>query len=96
MIFMVGDTLVVRNEDAVSHELGPLFIPAGSSARLNLNSVASYAYTCSFQPGRYIGLDVREPVTWATRSMGILSAGVPMGMLFALYAVIGYPNKKAA
>jgi hypothetical protein len=94
MTFVVGDTLVVRNEDSAPHQLGPLFIPAGSSASLNLNSAASYAYSCTFQPSQYIGLEVREPVTWVTRSIGILSAGLPMGMLFALYAVIGIPYKK--
>ena len=34
MTFVVGDVLVVRNRDSVNHELGPLFIPAGSSASL--------------------------------------------------------------
>jgi hypothetical protein len=95
LTFVVGDTLVVRNEDAVSHQLGPLFIPSGTSASLHLDTVASYAYTCSFRPGQYIGLDVREPVTWSTRLTGVLFTGLPMGLLFALYAIFGAPYKKA-
>src|SRR5262245_30282302 len=44
MVFMAGDTLVVRNEDTTSHQLGPLFIPAGASASLYLGIVSSYTY----------------------------------------------------
>src|SRR5215208_1130092 len=35
MIFVVGDTLVVNNQDTVDHKLGPLWIPANSSAQLS-------------------------------------------------------------
>lgn len=94
MIFVVGDTLVVRNQDNVVHRLGPLFIPAKSEASLNLDTVASYAYVCSFRPGQYIGLDVREATTLRTRLVGILFGGLPMGVLFAVYAVLGIPHKK--
>lgn len=34
MSFVVGDRLVVRNEDSADHKLGPLWIPANSSAEL--------------------------------------------------------------
>jgi len=37
MIFVVGDTLVMKNEDNVDHKLGQLWIPANSTARLPLN-----------------------------------------------------------
>jgi hypothetical protein len=79
--------LVVRNEDIASHQLGPLWVPAGSSASLNFDSVQSYAFRCSFLTAKYMGLDVHSPVTWWTRVVGILSAGVPLGMLIALYLV---------
>src|SRR6266516_7734031 len=67
MIFVVGDRLVVKNEDVVDHKLGPLWIPANSTAQLSLDQEASFAYECSFQPGKYFGLDVREPLTPSTR-----------------------------
>src|SRR5688572_11427454 len=35
MIFVVGDTLIVQNQDVVDHKLGTLWIPANSSARLS-------------------------------------------------------------
>jgi hypothetical protein len=95
MTFVVGDTLLIKNDDSADHELGPLWIPAGSSATLSLDAVQSYAYACSFQPGKYFGLDVREALTLGTRLYGILSSGLPLGGLIALYALIMPVKKKA-
>ncbi len=95
MTFVVGDTLLVKNDDTTDHELGPLWIPAGSSASLSLDAVQSYAYTCSFRPSNYFGLDVHEALTFGTRIYGILSTGVPLGGLLALYAII-MPAKRIA
>jgi hypothetical protein len=93
MTFVVGDTLVVKNDDKTAHELGPLWIPAGTSASLSLDSVQSYAYNCSFQPSQYFGLDVHEALTAGTRLYGILYSGLPLGGLIALYSII-MPVKK--
>ena len=94
MIFIIGDVLIVKNEDLVAHELGPLFIPPASSAQLEFASEESYSYSCSFTPGRKLGLDVRAPVTPYTRFIGILFAGLPLGGLIAVYSVIVRPIKK--
>lgn len=91
MVFVIGDTLVIRNEDSVDHRLGPLFVPAGTSASLKLDRAENFAFECSFQPSNYFGLDVREPVTWETRIYGILFAGVPLGLLLSLYSFILWP-----
>lgn len=93
MVFVVGDVLVIRNEDTVDHKLGSLWIPAQSSAQLALGQEENLAYECSFQPGNYFGLDVRESLTLGTRIYGILFAGLPMGVLIALYSFI-MPVKK--
>lgn len=93
MIFVVGDLLIVRNDDVVDHQLGPLWIPAGASTHLLLSTEENLTYACSFQPGKYIGLDVREPLTAGTRLYGILFAGVPLGVLIAIYSLI-FPSKK--
>ena len=66
MVFVVGDTLVVKNEDTASHQLGPIWVPPGTSASLNLDTANRYSYACSFQPSRYLGLDVRSRVTCST------------------------------
>jgi hypothetical protein len=93
MKFVVGDTLVVKNEDGVDHKLGPLWIPANSSARLPLNTSESLAFECSFQPDNTLGLDIYEPLTASTRLIGITSTGLPMAILFALYTLV-LPVKK--
>jgi hypothetical protein len=94
MIFVVGDTLVVENGDTVDHKLGPLWIPANSSARLSLDEKENLAFECTFQPGNYLGLDVREPLTFSTRLYGILFAGLPMSIMIALYSFVMPVKKK--
>jgi hypothetical protein len=94
MIFVVGDRLIVQNEDAVDHKLGPLWIPANSSAQLALDQEESLAYECSFQPGNYFGLDVKQPLTLGTRLYGIFFVAIPMGIMIALYSLVMVPQKK--
>jgi len=96
MTFVVGDVLVVKNEDVVDHQLGPLWIPSGTSASLALNEVISYSYECSFQPGNYFGLDVHEPLTTVTRLYGILYSGLPLGVMIAIYSLIMPSKEKKA
>jgi hypothetical protein len=94
MTFVVGDTLVVVNQDEVDHQLGPLWIPAGTSASLNLDAEENYIMECSFQPAKVFGMDVRQPVTTGTRITGVLFAGFPLGALFAVYSILLAPGKK--
>lgn len=94
MTFVVGDRFVVRNEDSVDHKLGPLWIPANSSAQLSLDQEESLAYECSFQPGNYFGLDVREPLTLGTRLYGIFFVALPMAIMIALYSFMVVPQRK--
>ena len=94
MTFVLGDTLVVQNRDSVAHTLGPLFIPSGSSASLTLDHIGNLSYVCSFQPTKYLGLNVVDALTFATRLEGIFIAGIPLGILFALYSLILRPLKK--
>ncbi len=93
MIFVVGDLLVVQNNDVVDHRLGPLWIPANSSAQLSLDEEENLAFECSFQPTNYLGLDVHQSLTWSTRLYGVSYVGIPMGILIALYSII-LPVKK--
>lgn len=93
MIFVVGDILIVQNQDLVDHKLGPLWIPANSSARLSLDREESLAFECSFQSDNYLGLDVHQSLTLATRLYGIWYVGLPMAILIALYSLV-MPSKK--
>ena len=94
MFFVVGDTLVVKNNDSVHHELGPLWIPAGSSASLSLDDAQSYAYSCSFEPHQTLGLNVQEALTIGTRMYGLMLSGVPVGILLAVYTLVMPAKKK--
>ncbi len=94
MTFVVGDTFVVVNQDEVDHQLGPLWIPPGTSASLNLDTEQNYAYECSFQSTKIFGLDVREPVTFGTRLTGIFFSGLPLGALFSVYSILLTSDKK--
>lgn len=94
MRFVVGDTLKVVNNDNQNHQLGPLWIPANSSATQKLETAENLVVECSFQAGSVIGITVQEPVTWRTRISGIFFAGFPLGMMFAVYSVLVIPNKK--
>ena len=94
MLFVVGDILVVNNQDSVVHQLGPLFIPPSTSASMNLNTEQSYAFACSFQPSKYLGLSVQPPLTFTTRLVGVLEAGLPIGILIALYSVLAVGPKR--
>ena len=93
MTFVVGDTFVVINQDEVDHQLGPLWIPAGTSASLNLDTEENFVLECSFQSTKIFGLDVLQPVTIGTRLTGILFAGFPLGALFAVYSILLVPEK---
>jgi hypothetical protein len=94
MTFVLGDTLIVTNQDIIDHELGPLWIPPGTSASLQLDQVEEYAFICTFQPTKYLGVDVREPLTLWTRLGGILLAGLPLGALFSVYSLVAWPLKE--
>jgi hypothetical protein len=88
---MVGDTLIVKNEDGVDHQLGPVWAPPGASASLVLAEANNFAYACTFQPSRYLGLDVQAPVTLLTRVQALFLAGPPMGALIAIYSIAIWP-----
>ncbi len=96
LTFVLGDTVLVRNEDSVVHTLGPVLIPPGASGTMKLDSPQYSAVSCSFQPSQYLGLTIASPLNGSTRLVGILEAGLPMGFLFALYGLFAFPVKKDA
>ena len=91
MTFVLGDTLVVRNEDLVDHQLGPLWIPPKSKASLVLDAAQRYAYSCSFKTTRYLGLNVKQATTWQTRMVGLGFAVPPTTIFFFLYSLVLWP-----
>jgi len=91
LVFVIGDTLEVVNQDSVNHELGPIWVPAGSTGRLVLEEASKFSYSCTFAPNNYLGLDVKKPTTWMTRLTG-LAISVPTTMAFLfVYGLLVYP-----
>lgn len=93
MSFVIGDTLVVKNEDNVAHQLGPVWVPPGASASLNLDEANKFSYSCTFQSNRYLGLDVQSRVTWETRAQAFFMVGPPMIAMIAIYSLLVWPLK---
>lgn len=93
LIFVIGDTLLVTNEDDVPHELGPLWIPAGSSASLVMENANKYTLGCTFQPSRYLDFDVRSRTTATSRLQAFGLATPPTAMFFFLYSLLVFPLK---
>ena len=91
MVFIMGDVLVVNNQDTSSHELGPVFVPPGASASIALNEADQYALSCSFRPSKYLGLTIKEPTNLLTRIAGLLFAVPPTVVMVFLYSLLIRP-----
>ena len=91
--FVVGDTLLVHNQDSVTHTLGPLVIPSGSSASMKFDQAGNLDYTCSFQPSQYYGIDIQPALSLATRLEASLVAGIPLGIMLGVYSLVVFPIK---
>jgi len=93
MVFIVGDVLVVKNDDISDHELGPLWIPAGKSASLVLEQENDYTYSCSFQQSRYFDLTVKSAVNWRDRVQALGYSVPPTWMFLLVYSFVIRPIK---
>jgi len=91
MVFVVGDTLLVKNEDTVDHQLGPLWVPAGASASLGMERPERLAYTCSFQSTNYLGLNIKPPTNIKTRLSALALAVPSTAMVLFVYSLIIWP-----
>ena len=89
--FLVGDILTVENQDEIDHQLGPVWVPPGTSASLVLEEVNNFAYACSFKPSRYLGIYVRQATTLATRFTALILAVPPTAMILLVYSLLIYP-----
>ena len=93
MNFVVGDVLVVINNDVEPHTLGPMYVPANGTASMPLREADHFALTCSFNATNYLGLNVRQPTTLRTRLLGIAFAAPPTAVMLFVYSLIVFPLK---
>lgn len=96
MVFVLGDVLLVHNQDSVAHTLGPLLMPPGASASMPLDQAANLALSCSFTTSQYLGLDVKPPTTLSTRLVALAFAVPPTAAMFYLYSFLAFPLKVPA
>jgi len=89
-----GDTLLVRNEDAVDHQLGPMWIPADSTGRLVFPRTIAGRYSCSFTAEGSFGIRVEPRLTDFERFVYILVAGLPFAAVLTVVSVFLWFTRK--
>lgn len=93
MTFVEGDLLIVKNEDVISHELGPVWVPPQSSGVLEVGNARTYTIACSFQTSKAFGVEVLPALTTNVRLGGVLGMGLPTSVMLALYSFLAFPIK---
>ena len=91
MTFVQGDSIKVTNQDQIAHQLGPLWVPPGTSSVMNLDQPNQYTLECSFQPNRSLGIDVIARARPSDRVFGIFTVGAPTWILSFLFSLVGIP-----
>jgi len=91
LAFVIGDTLLVQNKDSVPHELGPLFIPPGSSASLVMEDANKYTLGCTFQPSRFLDFNVKSRTTGYSRIQALSLATPPTAVFLFIYSILIFP-----
>ena len=84
-----GDTLVVRNDDVVTHTIGSNWLPPSTTVRIPVDSalLAGPQVICSIHPSGVLGLAAPARPGIATTALPTLLAGVPVS-LSALVAML--------
>jgi hypothetical protein len=91
--FVTGDILEVVNEDSAPHQMGPVFVPPGSTGSMVLDQAKKLSVSCTFQSSRYLGLDIRPATTLGTRVAGLIVTAPTLAALLFLYSLAAYPIK---
>lgn len=94
MIFVIGDTLEVVNQDDTPHQLGPIWVPPGGTGKLLLQEADKFAFACSFRPSQYISMDVRQATTLETRLTALMLAGPTTTAFLFIYSLLIFPLDK--
>jgi hypothetical protein len=91
LVFIVGDRLVVENQDIETHELGPILVPPGSRGSMLMEEEDNYYASCSFQPTKYLGLEIKEATTLETKLLAVFFSAPPTTLLVFLYSLVIKP-----
>lgn len=82
-----GDTLLVRNEDSVTHTVGAYSIAPGAVLELTTEPSDGGAFGCSFTAGGSFAVTVVSPLQPASVIVPAGLIGLPVGLLVGVLAV---------
>lgn len=83
-VFIVGDVLILRNKDDVDHQLGPFWVPAGSTLTVPMERASTFSYLCTIHPSGSIGFEVLPRNSWVRPLTITLLLGIPIGVVISL------------
>lgn len=80
------DTLVVRNDDSVTHRVGSWWISPGAVLELPVAAItaSTNVFSCTFHPGGTLELRVAKPDGPASVIVPALLVGLPTGTVIGL------------
>lgn len=90
LVLRRGDTLAIRNEDAVVHRLGSVVIPPAHTVRVGVTSalLATSGIVCSFHPGGSVGVEPLARPGIERTVIPTLLAGLPLSFALVLSVAI--------
>jgi hypothetical protein len=94
MVLVAGDTLLVRNEDRVSHSVGPFWIPAGTTATIPFDTPSTAGFSCSINPAKFIGIEVQPRADGWMKLQAVVMLGLPLAGLIGMIMLASVLDSK--
>lgn len=91
LTFVAGDVLEVINQDQTDHQLGPLWVPAGTTASLAMDLPQDLSVACTFQASQIMDIEVRPVTTLGDRVKALALAVPTTTALVFLYSLAARP-----
>ncbi len=83
-VFLVGDVLVVNNQDQADHQLGPFWIPSGTAIAIPFERPSAINYLCTIHPSGSVAFQVRSRDSLERIALPTLLFGLPLGGVLGL------------
>lgn len=96
LTFVAGDVLEVINQDQTDHQLGPLWVPAGTTASLAMEIPQNLSVACTFQTNQFMDIEVRPVTTLGDRIKALALAVPTTTALVFLYSLAARPIESGA
>lgn len=82
LVLRLGDTLVIRNDDIVTHTIGPNWLPPSSTVRIPVDAalLSRPQLICSLHPSGVLGLAAPARPGIGTTAFPTVFAGAPISL----------------